>query len=106
MNLLVKIFFTIKRIKLLIIFILLAGCAQSASLLGPAATVAKTGKLNQAILSGTINASMKHQTGKDVSEHVVQSLNEPIDCNMNNTNELAEMFFDDYNNLDCYSLKN
>ena len=106
MNSLVKSFLMIKNIKLLIIFILLTGCAPSVSLLGPAVTVAKTGKLNQAILSGTINASMKHQTGKDVSEHVVQSLNEPIDCNMNNTNELAEMFFDDYNNLDCYSVKN
>ena len=49
---------------------------------------------------------MKHQTGHNVSEHIVHSLNEPIDCNMNNTNELAEMFFDDYNNLDCYSVKN
>ena len=106
MNSLVKSFLMIKNIKLLIIFILLTGCAPSVSLLGPAVTVAKTGKFNQALLSGTINLSMKHQTGHNVSEHIVHSLNEPIDCNMNNTNELAEMFFDDYNNLDCYSVKN
>ena len=48
----------------------------------------------------------KHKTGKGVSEHMVQSLNEQIDCSMTSSNELAEMFFDDYNNLDCYLEKN
>ena len=65
-----------------------------------------TGNVNQALLSGTINTGVKHQTGKGVSEHMVQSLNEPIDCSMTSSNELAEMFFDDYNNLDCYLEKN
>ena len=62
--------------------------------------------INQALLSGTINTGVKHKTGKGVSEHMVQSLNEPIDCSMTSSNELAEMFFDDYNNLDCYLEKN
>ena len=106
MNLLDKTFFTIKRIKLLIIFILLAGCTPSVSLLGPAATIAKTGEFNQAILSGTINTGVKYQTGKDVSEHMVQSFNEPLDCSMTSSNELADMFFDDYSNIDCYVEKN
>ena len=92
----------IKNLKLLIIFIFLTGCTQSLAVLGPAITVAKTGSLNQALLSGTINTSVKHQTGKGLSEHMVQSLNEPIDCYMSSSNELADMFFDDYNNLDCY----
>ena len=63
-------------------------------------TIATTGSVNQALLSGTINTGVKHQTGKGVSEHMVQSLNEPIDCSMTSSNELAEMFFDDYSNLD------
>ena len=96
----------IKNLKFFTIFILLTGCAQSVAVLGPAVTVATTGSINQALLSGTINTGVKHKTGKDVSEHMVQSLNEPIDCSMTSSNELAEMFFDDYNNLDCYLEKN
>ena len=92
----------IKNLKLLIIFLFLTGCTQSVAILGPAVTVATTGSVNQALLSGTINTGVKHQTGKGVSEHMVQTLNEPIDCSMSSSNELAEMFFDDYNNLDCY----
>ena len=92
----------IKNLQLLIIFVLLTGCAQSVAVLGPAITVATTGSVNQALLSGTINTGVKYQTGKGVSEHMVQSLNEPIDCSMTSSNELAEMFFDDYSNLDCY----
>ena len=95
-----------KYINLLFIFFLLNGCTQSVALLGPALSVATTGSVNQALLSGTINSGIKHQTGKGVSEHMVQSLNEPLDCSITSSNELAEMFFDDYNNLDCYVEKN
>ena len=96
----------IKNLKLLLIFILFTGCSQGMAVLGPAVTVATTGSVNQALLSGTINSGVKHKTGKGVSEHMVQSLNEPIDCSITSSNELAEMFFDDYNNLDCYLEKN
>ncbi len=91
-----------KSLKILIIFIFLTGCTQSVAVLGPIITVASTGSVNQALLSGTINTGVKHQTGKGINEHMVQSLNEPIDCSMISSNELAEMFFDDYSNLDCY----
>ena len=91
-----------KKFSLLIIFILLTGCAQSVAVLGPALTVATTGNINQALISSTINTGIKHQTGKNVSEHMVQSLNEPLDCSMTSSNELADVFFDDYSNLDCY----
>ena len=96
----------IKNLKILIIFVLLTGCTQSVAVLGPAITVATTGSVNQALLSGTINTGVKYQTGKGVSEHMVQSFNVQIDCSMTSSNELAEMFFDDYNNLDCYLEKN
>ena len=96
----------IKNLKILFIFIFLTGCTQSLAVLGPAITVATTGSVNQALLSGTINTGVKQTTGKGVSEHMVQTLNEPIDCSMSSSNELAEMFFDDYNNLDCYSENN
>tara|TARA_B100000963_G_scaffold318225_1_gene299184 strand:- start:605 stop:898 length:294 start_codon:yes stop_codon:yes gene_type:complete len=96
----------IKYINLFIILIFLNGCTQTVAVLGPALSVATTGSVNQALISSTINTSVKHKTGKGVSEHMVQSLNEPIDCSMTSSNELAEMFFDDYNNLDCYVEKN
>ena len=95
-----------KYINLFVILILLNGCTQTVAVLGPALSVATTGSVNQALISSTINTSVKHKTGKGVSEHMVQSLNEPIDCSMTSSNELAEMFFDDYNNLDCYVEKN
>ena len=95
-----------KILKLLFIFIFLTGCAQSVAVIGPAVTVATTGSVNEALLSGTINVGIKHQTGKNVSEHMVQGFNEPLDCSMTSSNELAEMFFDDYNDLDCYVKKN
>lgn len=95
-----------KYLKLIIIFILLTGCAQSVAFLGPALTVATSGNISHALISGTINTGIKQQTGKNVTEHMVQSLNEPLDCSMISSNEMANMFFKDYNNLDCYSEKN
>tara|TARA_B100001248_G_scaffold139041_1_gene104411 strand:+ start:326 stop:619 length:294 start_codon:yes stop_codon:yes gene_type:complete len=96
----------IKNLKLLFVLIFLTGCTQSVAVLGPAVTVATTGSVNQALLSGTINTGIKHQTGKNINEHVAQGFNEPLDCFEISTNELAEMFFDDYNDLDCYVEKN
>ena len=96
----------IKNFKISIIFFFLTGCAQSVAVLGPAITVVTTGKVNQALLSGTINTGIKHKTGKNVSEHMVQSFNQPLVCPVTSSNELAEIFFDDYNNLDCYVEKN
>ena len=96
----------IRNFKLLFIFVFLTNCTQSIAVLGPAVTVATTGSVNQALLTGTINTGVKHKTGKGVSEHMVQSFTEPLDCSMSSSNELAEMFFDDYNNLDCYIEKN
>ena len=92
----------IKKLKLFILLILFNGCAHSVAVLGPAVTVVTTGNINQAFLSGTINTGVKHKTGKDVSEHIVHSLNQPLDCSVTSSNELAEIFFDDFNNLDCY----
>ena len=95
-----------KYLKLIIIFILLTGCAQSVAVLGPALTVATRVNISHALISGTINTGIKQQTGKNVTEHMVQSLDEPLDCFMISSNEMANMFFKDYNNLDCYSEKN
>ena len=67
-----------KYLKSIIIFILLTGCAQSVTVLGPALTVATSGNISHALISGTINTGIKQQTGKNVTEHMVQSLNDTL----------------------------
>ena len=61
----------LKKIFLLILssFYLL-GCIQSASLVGPAITVASTGNLYQAGLSYGSSQIIKHETGKSTGEHI------------------------------------
>ena len=52
------------------ILIVVSGCAQStASLLGPAYTLANTGSLYQASFSYGVNRTLKELTGKSSKEH-------------------------------------
>ena len=92
-----------KFLKILFILITFSGCTQNTALLGPALTVATTGSINQALLSGSINTGIKYQTGKSVNEHMVQSLEQDLDCSDYNSNELSEVFFVNYSDIDCYS---
>ncbi len=59
---------------ILISFIFLTGCVQSVALLGPAFTIVKTGSIQQALVGESINQGIKKETGKNVSEHVMQIL--------------------------------
>ena len=92
-----------KFLKILFILITFSGCAQNTALLGPALTVATTGSINQALLSGSINTGIKYQTGKSVNEHMAQSLEQNLDCSDYNSNELSKVFFVNYPDIDCYS---
>ena len=92
-----------KFLKILFILITFSGCTQNTALLGPALTVATTGSINQALLSGSINTGIKYQTGKSVSEHMAQSLEKNLDCSDYNSNELSKVFFVNYPDIDCYS---
>ena len=92
-----------KFVKTLFILITFSGCTQNTALLGPALSVATTGSINRALLSGSINTGIKYQTGKSVNEHVVQSLEQNLDCSDYNSNELSEVFFVNYSDIDCYS---
>jgi|TARA_B110000116_G_scaffold150572_1_gene130246 hypothetical protein len=60
-----------KLIKLffgLLFLILLNGCIQTASLLGPSMTIAATGNVYQAGLQYGVNNAIKKETGKDAFE--------------------------------------
>ena len=74
---------------------LLTGCAQNVAVLGPTLTFVSTGSVGHALMSGAFNTGVKHKTGKNVTEHMVQSLDQPLDCSLANSNELDGIFFND-----------
>ena len=61
---------------ILILLVLLSGCAQSSAFLGPAITVAATGNVAQAGFTYGTNEAIKRETGKDTVQYV-SSLLEP-----------------------------
>jgi hypothetical protein len=93
---------------LIISFILLTGCAQNLALLGPFISVAKTGGIHQAVIGGTINHSIKSETGKDVSEHVMNLIDKETkdqNCKSVNSNSLQEVFFENSEDIECKSIQ-
>jgi len=96
----------IKKLISILLLIFLTSCAQNVAILGPTLSYVSTGSVGHAIMSGVINTGVKHETGKDVSEHVVQSLDKPLDCTLANSNELDAVFFNDYGNFDCHLVEN
>ena len=96
----------IKKISCILVLIFLTSCAQNVAVLGPTLSFVSTGSIGHALMSGTINTGVKHKTGKDVSEHMVQSLDQPLDCSLANSNELDAVFFSDYGDFDCHLVEN
>jgi len=96
----------IKKIGCILVLIFLTSCAQNVAVLGPTLSFVSTGSIGHALMSGTINTGVKHKTGKDVSEHMVQSLDQPLDCSLANSNELDAVFFNDYGDFDCHLVEN
>ena len=96
----------IKKIGCILVLIFLTSCAQNVAVLGPTLSFVSTGSIGHALMSGTINTGVKHKTGKDVSEHMVQSLDQPLDCSLANSNELDGVFFNDYGDFDCHLVEN
>ena len=96
----------IKKFSSILLLMFLTSCAQNVAILGPTLSYVSTGSVGHAIMSSVINTGVKHETGKDVSEHVVQSLDKPLDCTLANSNELDAVFFNDYGNFDCHLIEN
>ena len=96
----------IKKFSSIFLLMFLTSCAQNVAILGPTLSYVSTGSVGHAIMSGVINTGVKHETGKDVSEHVVQSLDKPLDCTLANSNELDAVFFNDYGDFDCHLVEN
>jgi hypothetical protein len=93
---------------LIISFLLLTGCAQNLALLGPVISVAKTGGIHQAVIGGTINHGIKSETGKDVSEHVMNLIDKETkdqNCKSVTSNSLQEVFFENSEDIECKSIQ-
>ena len=89
---------------ILVSFIFLTGCVQSVALLGPAFTIVKTGSIQQALVGESINQGIKKETGKNVSEHVMQILDKDIkdqECKNTDDNTLKEISFNSFDKTDC-----
>jgi len=95
----------VKKIYFILIsFIFLTGCVQSVALLGPAFTIVKTGSIQQALVGESINQGIKKETGKNVSEHVMQILDKDIkdqECKNTNGDTLKEISFNSFDKTDC-----
>ena len=65
-----KIFF------LILSLVILPGCIQTTSLLGPGITVATTGNIFQAGFQYGANSAIKKETGKDVLSHIKDTVDE------------------------------
>ena len=56
--------------------VILSGCIQTTSLLGPGITVATAGNVFQAGLQYGANTAVKNETGKDVLTYIKDTLDE------------------------------
>ncbi len=66
----------LKTFFVIFILVILSGCIQTTSLLGPGITVATTGNVLQAGLQYGANTALKNETGKDVLTYIKDSVDE------------------------------
>ena len=66
----------LKTFFVIFILVILSGCIQTTSLLGPGITVATTGNVLQAGLQYGANTALKKETGKDVLTHIKNAVDE------------------------------
>ena len=100
-----------KNIFFIVIFIVLNGCAEYSSVIGPAYTMAKTGS---PILSGASAATsygIKKKTGYTPGEYIRSLaknnsfLNEEDsykECQTIHTSSLSQIFFETLDEIDCF----
>jgi len=97
------------------IFIILSGCSQYSSLVGPSYTMAKSGSILQTGTAYATSYGVKKATGQSLGEHVNSLLrkNSKIDsyltqkenlreCQTIHSSSLSEIFFDTLDEFDCF----
>ena len=103
-----------KNIFLLIFaLVILNGCAQSTSLVGPTYTMAKSGSVLQAGNSFAASYGFKSLTGKTPGEYAFSSFAkndkseflltaQDRECETFHSSSLSEIFFDTLDGIDCF----
>ena len=100
-----------KNIFFIIIFIVLNGCAQYSSIVGPAYTMAKTGSPILASASVATSYGIKKTTGSTPAEHVttlVKNNSSLMDgekqkkCQIIHSSSLNQIFFETLDEIDCF----
>ena len=66
----------LKTFFVIFVLVILSGCIQTTSLLGPGITVATSGNVLQAGLQYGANTALKNETGKDVITHIKDTVDE------------------------------
>jgi len=97
-----------KNIFFIIIIIVLNGCAQYSSIVGPTYTMAKTGNLMLTGASAATSYGIKKTTGYTSGEHInslVKNLNEEEkqkECQTIHSSPINEIFFETLDEIDCF----
>ena len=97
-----------KNIFFIIFIIVLNGCAQYSSIVGPTYTMAKTGNLMLTGASAATSYGIKKTTGYTSGEHInslVKNLNEEEkykECQTIHSSSLNEIFFETLDEIDCF----
>ena len=93
------------RILILLIgIVILNGCAQSTSFVGPSYTLAKSGSIMQAGNSVAMSYGFKKTLNQIDTNTMITSLvdTDVRECQTIHSSELSEIFFDTLDGIDCY----
>ena len=93
-----------KILVLLLSIIILNGCAQSTSFVGPSYTLAKSGSIVQAGNSVAMSYGFKTAFNKiDTNTMLTSIIDSDIrECQTIHSSDLSEIFFDTLDGMDCY----
>jgi PBP1b-binding outer membrane lipoprotein LpoB len=94
-----------KRILVLLFsIVILNGCAQSTSFVGPSFTLAKSGSAIQAGNSVVMSYGFKKTFNQVDSNTMISSLTDSDirECQTIHSSTLSEIFFDTLDEIDCY----
>ena len=97
------------------IFIILSGCSQYSSLVGPSYTMAKSGSILHTSTAYATSYGVKKATGQSLGEHVnslvrknykinsfLAQKENPRECQTIHSSSLSEIFFDTLDEFDCF----
>ena len=100
-----------KNIFFIVIFIVLNGCAQYSSIVGPTYTMAKTGNPVLAGASVVTSYGIKKKTGYTPGEYInslvknnsfLDEKDNLKECQTIHTSSLSEIFFETLDEIDCF----